>query len=290
MPASRVLLSISVLAAALSIMVGAFSAWEASMAWGVSALAALVGYVAMAGRRGTPRVRPALVAGLGSLVVVLALRLFWYREQAGDFGWFAYSPLAAVPEALDPWRQAIDRERIVAVGQLLGALCLGYAVLALPRRDRPKRAALTATLAVLLLALLGAEVAGWFDGAPVPDLLWVVWPALLATVVAAGAAALAGWREDRTWLLLAGSLVLAVAAATAVDDLAATWSAWWTLAGRDGNTAAPQLAISISADVSPDVSAAIDTALALAGPILFTVGAVRAAGEATQTQESAEVP
>lgn len=291
MPVSRVLLSVSVGVAALSIVAGASGAWQASMACGVGALAALVGYVAVAGQRAAPRVRPSLIAGLGSLVVILALRLYWYREPAEDFGWFAYGPLGGLPDDIrDSWRRAIDRERIAAVGQLLGVLCLAIAVVALPGRHRPKRAALTTTLAVLVLAVLGTEVADWFAGRPMLDLVGAVWPALLATVVAAGAAALAGWRDDRTWLILAGSLVLAVAAATAVDDLAASWWAWWTIAGTDRNIAFPQMAISISADVSPDVSAGIDTAVALAGPILFAIGAVRAAGEASPPQDAAGLP
>jgi hypothetical protein len=291
MPAPRVLLSVSALGAALSIMAAAFAAGQASMGWSVVALGALVGYVAVAGRSAGLRVRPALMAGLGLLVVVLALRLFWYRQPAEDFGWFAYGPLGDLPDAtLDPLRRAFDHERIIAVGQLLGVLCLATAVVALPRRHRPKRAALTTTLAVLVLGVLATGVADWFDRMPVLGLLGAVWPALLATIVAAGGAALAGWRDDLTWLVLAGSLVLAVAAATAVDDLAATWWTWWTFAVPHDNVAFPQLAISVSAEVSPDMSAAVDTTVALAGPILLAIGAVRAAGEAQQRPEAVGSP
>jgi hypothetical protein len=43
------------------------------------------------------RVRWTLTAGIGLFAAVLVLRLRWHREQAADFGWFAYAPPRAHP-------------------------------------------------------------------------------------------------------------------------------------------------------------------------------------------------
>lgn len=267
-------------AGALSVMAALFSETRMSLRGGLAVLVALVGYVVVAGRAAPPRTRWALAAGIGMLAVGMALQLYWYREPTEDFGWFAYSPLdesGAPTRWLDLMRQSVDRVQILAFLHLLAALCFAVGVFALPAWRRPRRAALTAVLALVLLAFVGANVGGWFDGSAVLDALGTVWPALLATLVAVGLVALAGWRADRTWLVAAGTLLVAVASAIVLDDLASAWSGWWTLAGR--NVAEPMflsVGFRVLADDSPEVSTALKTTVELAGPALLAVGALRA--------------
>jgi hypothetical protein len=280
---SRALLLISTVAAALSVTGSLFSDARLSLQGGLAVLVALVGYVIVAGRGTVPRTRWALAAGVGMLAVGMALQLYWYSEATEDFGWFAYSPLytsGAPTPLLDLSRQSVDRLQIVAFLHLLAALCFAVGVFALPAWHRPKRAGLTAVLALVLLAFVGVNVGGWFDGSAVLDALGTVWPALLATLVAVGLVVLAGRRADHAWLVAAGTVLVAVVAATVFDDLAGAWSGWWMLAQPEDNTAAPQLAVSVgfrlAADSSPEVTAALKTAAELAGPALLAVGALRA--------------
>ncbi len=276
---SRVPLLVSTVAGALSVMAALFSARQTSSQCGVVALVALIGYVAVAGRAARPRVRWALVAGIGLLAVVIAVQLFWYPDQTGGgFGWFAYASANKAPSAmLGQWRRVLDGERISAVGRLLGVLCLAVAVLALPGRHRPKPAVSTTVLALLLLAVVGADSWSRLGSAPVVGLLGTVWPALLATFAGVGVAARAGWRADRFWLLPAGALLVAVAATIAFDDLAGTWLAWWAFSDvREGDTVFAVM----DANSLPEVSGALATAVALVGPALLAIGALRASRDA----------
>jgi hypothetical protein len=275
---SRVLLLVSAAAGALSVLAALLSAWQASMLCGIGTLAALTGYVWVAGRAAPPRVRWGLAAGIGLLAVVMAVRLSWYQEQQADFGWFAYAPLSEAPGALaDYWQRMIDRVRIAAIGLLLSVLCLAVAVVAVPVGRRAWRAVLTTIVAALLLAAVGMDVWSQVGRAPVLDVLGVVWPALLGTLLAAGILAAAGQRADPAWLLPVGALLVALTTATVLAELAGNWSAWWALSGiMDGNTAAPMLAVSV--DDSPALSArsAVFAAAPLAGPALLAIGALRA--------------
>jgi hypothetical protein len=278
-PLSRALLLTSTVAGALSVIGALFPGGRLALQGALAMLVTLVGYVVVAGRAAAPRTRWALAAGVGMLAVGMALRLYWYNEPE-DFGWFAYSPLdenGAPTPWLDVLRQSVDRVRIVAFLHLLAVLCFAVGVFALPAWRRPGRAALTAVLALVLLAFVGANVEGRFDGSAALEALGTVWPALLATLVAVGLVALAGWRADHAWLVAAGTLLVAVAAATVLDDLAIAWSGWWTLAGR--NVAEPMflsVGVRVVADGSPEVSAAVRTAVELAGPALLAIGALRA--------------
>jgi hypothetical protein len=288
---SRVLLLLSFAMGVVSVVAALLSAWQAALQCGLVTLAALIGYVMVAGRVAASRVRWALAAGVGFLAVVMAVRLFWYREPAGDFRWIEpfyaaldgsgarVGPVQGLPSALlDQWRRMIDRERIAAVGQLFGVLCLAVGVLALPARRRWKRAELTTVLALLLLAVAGVNVWSLVDDAPMLQLLGTAWPALLATLVAVGLLVLSGWRADRAWLLPAGTFLVAVTAVTAFDDLAGTWSAWWALSNQLINLGEVDrsAAIGVSMDGPLEVSAAVQVAVALAGPALLTVGALHA--------------
>jgi hypothetical protein len=241
-------------------------------------LVALVGYVTVVGHGAVPRVRWALAAGIAMFVVVMAMRLFWYREQTGDFGWFAYAPMSETRKAvLDQlrWRM-VGREQVAAVGLLLGVLCLAVAVLALPGRRRTRWAVVTTMIALLLVAVAGVNVWTWAHGAPVLELLAATWPALLATLVAVGITALAGWHGGRAWLLPAGALPVAVAAAVAFDDLAGTWWAWWTLFDipEGYEDAHMSSAFNVSVDDSLVARPALATTAALGGPALLAIAAL----------------
>ncbi|MER7007574.1 aminopeptidase [Dactylosporangium sp. NPDC000555] len=273
----RVLVVVSGGAGVLAVIAALFSAWQVSLQCGSVALATLVGYVLVAGRAAHPRVRWAIAAGVGLLAAVLAMRLFWFREPSG--GLVVDDVLSAsIDERGAPWRRGVDQERIAAVGQLLGVLCLAAGVLGLPRRRWPKRGVLTTVLAVLLLVVVGADVAGRVDGGAVLDLLGIVWPALLATLVAVAVLALAGRRGDRGWLLPGGALLVAVAQAIAFSNLMGTASAWLVFSDFDG-VASVATGLTVAVGGSPDASAAVEVAVALAGPVLLAIGALRAARE-----------
>lgn len=278
---SRVLLLVSAGAGALAVTAALFSARQASLQCGLVTLVTLIGYVMVAGRAALPRVRWAIAAGVGLLAVVMAMRLFWYREPAGglvfdevfyvsvDGSGAPSAPVEVVPAAV------LDQERIAAVGQLLGVLCLAVGVRGLPESRRPKQGVLTTILAALLLVVVGVNIAGRVDGTAVFDLLGTAWPALLATLAAAGVAALTGRRADRARLLPAGALLVAVAQAVAFDNLTGIWSAWWALSDF-GGVDSVSATLGVSVDGSPEVSAAMEATVALTGPALLTIGALHA--------------
>lgn len=287
-PAARLshgLLLLSATSGLFSVGATLFSDWPTSARCGVVALAALVGYLIVAGRSAPPRTRWTLAAGIGLFAVVLVLRLWWHRERVGADGWFAYAPLGeAHPAAAEPWQRMIDRERIAAIGYLLGVLCLAVTVRALPPVRQPKRAALTIVLAVLLLAVAGVAIGSRIDEGSVRGLLGTTWPVLLATLVAVGMTALAG-RRARTWRVPAGTLLVAVVTAIALDNLVGLWSAWSTLFGvHDGLVMST--AMSVSLVDSPDVFAAVETAVALGGPMLLASGALHACRAAHSAESS----
>ncbi|MBM0226703.1 MULTISPECIES: aminopeptidase [Micromonospora] len=266
-------------AAALLVMPGA------SLQYGLVMLLALLGYV-VAASRGVRRVRWAVILGIGLLAVVAATRLSWYQEQIGDGSLLTYGRVGETA-MLARWREMIDRERLAAAGLLLGVLCLTAGVLALPARGR-RRGVATSLLALLLLAWFGLSFARGFGRYPLLELLGTVWPALLGTLAAMGALALSGWRADRRWLLPVGSFLLALAAAHAYSDLAATWSGWWMIANpRDDAFLEVGVRVSTSAENFPQVSKAVEAALALAGPGLVAVGALRSSREADPGQAEA---
>jgi hypothetical protein len=220
----------------------------------------------------------------------MAIRLLWARGSADDVLLVPF--YAAVdeggaqvfdPGALDYWHRIVDWQRVAAVGQLLGVLCFAVGVLALPARGRPKRAVVTTMLALTVLVVVGVDMGSRVYGAPVLDLLQAVWPALLATVVAVGVAALAGWRAAPAWLLPAGALLVTVVTALGLGELAAAWSTWWEFAGFGEvgtvvSTASAEIAA--SADGSLDVFAALETAVGLAGPALLAIGVLHASRDA----------
>jgi hypothetical protein len=210
------------------------------------------------------------IVGIGLLALVAASRLFW--QEVGEAGWLTYGHLSETA-TLARWREMIDRDRLAAARRLLGVLCLAAAVLALPTRDKARRGVVTTLLALLLLAWFGLRLARRFGRYPLFDLLATVWPALLGTLVAMGTLALSGWRADRRWLLPVGSLLLTVAAAGIYSDLAAAWSGWWTIANpRDDAFLSAGLKVSTAG--FPQISWAVETAIALAGPGLVVIGAL----------------
>lgn len=276
---SRLLLLVSAVTGLVSVLAALFSMGHASLQYGLVMLLSVVAYVVVAGRAAVRRVRWTLIAGIGALAVVMATRLFWYHDPAADAGWLTYGHGGQSHPVLEQWRGLIERERIAAVGLLLGVLCLAVGVLMLPARHRARRGMLTTILALLLLAMVGLEVGSGFGRAPTLDLLGAAWPALLGILVAVGAVALSGWRADRAWLLPVGSLLLAMAAITAFYDLAGAWSAWWE-AGNPREDAFLAVGVRVSTGGFPQVSAALETAVALAGPALVAIGALHSSRNA----------
>lgn len=293
MPLPRLLLLTAAATGALSVGAAVLSAWQPSMQYGVVMLAALAVYVAVAARTAA-RVRWAGVAGLGVLAVVMAVQLLWLPGPEGE-----------------QWEQTIDRQRLVAAGVLLGVLCFAVGVLASPPRYRPRRAVLTTTLALVVTAVIGFYVGRGIGGAPVLGLLETAWPALTVIFVAVGLVALSGWRGDRTWLLLSGSALVAVAAAIAFHGLMSADAAWRAAPTPDAvpmldADGVPETRITVRferayphelgqtslADRLTElarVSPALEVALALAGPALLAVGllpATRGTGQAHASSES----
>ncbi|WP_346538138.1 aminopeptidase [Micromonospora sp. DPT] len=283
------LLLASFVSGLLSVVAALLAMPGASLQYGVVMLVVLLGYVVVAGRA-VRRVRWALIVGIGLLAVVVAMRLFWHQERVGEAGLLTYGQLGDAA-MLSRWREMIDRERLAAVGLLLGVLCLAAGVLALPARGRTRRGVVTTLLALLLLAGFGPSVALGFGRYPLFDLLGTVWPALLGALVAMAALALSGRRADRRWLLPVGSLLLTVAAVGAYTDLAAAWSGWWMLANpRDDAFLQVGVAVSTSREGFPQVSSAVEAAIALAGPGLVAVGALHSSREADPRQADARQP
>ena len=288
----RVLLLVSAAAGVFSVLATLVSESRAALQSGAVALAALTGYVLLAGPATAPRVRSALAAGIGLFAAVLAVKLWWLPERV-DVGWMEpfYAPLdgsggsrtarfPAAPALLDQARRTIDQERMVAVGLLLGVLCLAVAVRALPVRREPRRGMLARSVAVLLLVVVGADL--WRrvdDETPLLGMLGAGLPALLATLLAAAMVALSGERSDRAALVPIGALLVAVTAAGSFADLAGAWSDWWTLSDRRDD-AFLSVGIAVSVDGWADGSEAVRAALALAGPALLAIGARRAARDA----------
>ncbi|MGC4858390.1 hypothetical protein [Micromonospora sp. DT41] len=291
----------SAAAAALSVLAELVSAGRPAMQFGLASSAALVGYVLLAGPA-VPRVRLALVAGIGLFAVFMAVELWWLPRQPGDVLWMTpfYAPLDGSgasmgpvenpPTMLDQWRQMIDHERFSAVGLLLGVLCLAVAVIALPVRQQPMSTEFAGIVAVLQLAVVGANVWSRVDGAPLRGLLGAGWAALLAALMATGVVALSGARVDRAALVPLGALLVAVSTAVAFEDLSSTWLTWWKFSnGSDDVVADAAIAVSVagptdvSAASSLDVSAAVRTAVALAGPALLAVGSLTASRDTDRT-------
>ncbi|MCM0674101.1 aminopeptidase [Micromonospora phytophila] len=272
------LLVASVAAGLLSVAAALLAMPAASLQFGLVMLLALLGYVLV--DRGVRRVRWAVATGIGLLAVVAAMRLLWYQEQVDEAGWLAYGQGVTKTAILARWQEMIDRERLAALGLALGVLCLAAGALALPSRDR-RRGLATTVLALVLFAWFGLSSARESGRYPLLDLLGTVWPALLAALVTMGALALSGWRADRRWLLPLGLFLLSLGAARAYSDLAAQWSGWWLMAKpSDGAFLALGVRVSTPTEGFPQVSWAIEAAIALAGAGLVAVGTLRSSREA----------
>ncbi|MGW4151715.1 aminopeptidase [Micromonospora chersina] len=272
------LLVASVAAGLLSVAAVLLAMPAASLQFGLAMLLALLGHVLAS--PGGRRVRWAVAAGVGLLAVVAAMRLFWSQEQVDETGLLAYGQGAARTALMARWRELIDRERLAALGLALGVLGLAAGVVALPARGR-RRGLATGVLALLFFAWLGLSFARKFGRYPLPDLLGTVWPALLAALVAMGALALSGWRTDRRWLLPVGLVLLSLGAVNAYADLATAWSGWWVMSRPpDGAFLQVGVAVSTASQDIPQLSQAVEAAIALAGVGLVAVGALRSSREA----------
>ncbi|KOX10638.1 hypothetical protein ADK66_08330 [Micromonospora sp. NRRL B-16802] len=268
----------SAVAGLLSIAAALLAMPAASLQFTLVMLLALLGYVLL--ERGARRVRWPVAVGIGLLAAVAATRLLWWREQADEAGWLTYGQGVATMAMSEPAREMIDRERLAALGLLLGVVCLAAGALALPSRGR-RRGAVTSVLALTLLTWLGLSLGRGSDRQPLLDLAATVWPALLAAVVAIGAFALSGWRADRHWLLPLGLFLLSVAAAHACSELATAWSDWVIATGPPSDAfLKPGMRVNTSADNFPQVSWAVSAAITLAGVGMVAVGASRSSREA----------
>lgn len=277
----RVLLLASVLAGALSAFATLFDESRMALQSGAVALAALA-VLALLSNTTAGRVRVALAAGLGLLALVMVLELRWLAEPSATSQLLvpSYSPLDGSPAPsphpsalLDEWQEGIDRNRAVQTGELVGLLALAYAVAALPPRRRTRRALLARILAVLVLVAALAEAWGDLRDAPLTGALGVAWSALLAVLVAAVVLALSGARSDRFGLLPLGALLVAGVAAVDLGHLVGTWSSWWWFAEASRNA---YLTYGVAVDTGLDISPAVEATVALAGPALLTLGALRA--------------
>lgn len=272
---SRGLLLVSAAFGALSVVAALSSAHEVSLQCATAMLVALAGYVAAQGRTSGPRVRWGLTAGIGFLAAVMAARLLWYGERAADRDRLVSGrTIPSTSTMLEQWRLTIDQERMAAAGLLLGLLSLAVAVLALPQRRSATRGAATAVVALLLLVFVGRAVIRLSLLAPLDELVAAAWPALLATIVAAGLLVVSGRRAAPAWLLPIGALLVASAAASTVDDLVGTWRAWWMWVDPRQNVASPSFAVRLTGDEGPQWSAAWEVVVALAGPALLAIGAL----------------
>ncbi|MET7879986.1 aminopeptidase [Micromonospora profundi] len=275
-PSSGLLVG-SAVAGLLSIAATLLAMPAASLQFTLVTLLALLGYVLL--QRGARRVRWPIAAGIGLLAAVATTRLLWWQQQADEAGWLTYGQGVATTAMSEPAREMIDRERLAALGLLLGVVCLAAGALALPSRGR-RGGLVTSVLALVLLAWLGLSLARGSDRQPLLDLAATVWPALLAAVVAMGAFALSGWRADRRRLLPLGLFLLSVAAARACSELAAAWSDWVIATGPPTDAfLEPGMRVNTSADSFPQVSWAVSAAITLAGVGLVTVGASRSSRE-----------
>ncbi|MEW2380335.1 aminopeptidase [Micromonospora sp. NPDC047812] len=271
------LLVASVAAGLLSVAAALLAMPAASLRFGLVMLLALLGYALV--DRGARRVRWIVAAGVGLLAVV-AVRLLGYQEQADEAGWLTYGQGVAKTSELARWRATIERERLTALGLLLGVLCLAAGVLALPSRGR-RRGVATTVLALLVLVWFGLNSARDLGRYPLLDLLAMVWPALLAALVAVGALALSGRRADRRGLLPLGMFLLCLTAARVCLDLATAWSGWWVVAEPpDAAFLHPGMRVSTSTEGFPQMSSAMEAVIALAGMGLVVVGALRSSREA----------
>lgn len=272
------LLLASVVSGLFSVSAALLAMPGAALQYGLAMLLTLLGYVAVGGRDAR-RVRWPLVAGIGLLAVVAAMRLFWHQEQVGEAGGLTYGQVGRTA-MLARWRETIGQERLATLGLLLGVSGLAAGVLALPAHGRRWRGMATTVLALLLLAWFGVSFAQRIGRYPLLDLLGAVWPALLGALVAIGALALSGWRADRHWLLPVGTLLLSLSVARTCSDLAMAWSGWWMVANPDDH-AFLEVGVRVSASTEgfPQVSRAVEEAIALAGTGLVAVGALRSSHE-----------
>jgi hypothetical protein len=252
----------------LSVGAALLASTGACLLFGLVALLALLAYALAVGRAGW-----AVPTGVGVLAFVAALRLSWHDGPADG----TYAVLTNTTALLERWDAALDRERYAAVGFLLAVVSFAVGVLARGARDRSRWVAVVTTgVGLLLVVRFGVRLATSFGHYPMLSLLGAIWPAVLAVLVTGAALVLSGRRHDRWLLLPAGLLLLTVTATGEAMDRAASWAGWWaTSAPRDGFLSPGMMVALPGADGFPQVSRAAETAVALAGPVLVALGALR---------------
>lgn len=278
-------LLVASIASGLLSVAGALLAMQAaSLQLGLVMLLTMFGYVLM--DRGARRVRWAIAVGVGLLAVVTALRLLWHQEQV-DEAWLPHGDGVAKTALLPHWQEMFGRERLAALGLLAGVLCFTAGALAVPSRGK-WRGVVTTILAVLLLVWSWLSSVREFGKYPLLERLEAVWPALLFVLATIGALALSGRRADRRWMLPAGLFLLSLGAAHAYSHLTSAWTNWWIMANPPEGTFW-QMGVTVSAPPErfPQVSRAIEAAVALLGAGLAAVGALHGSRDADASKTEA---
>lgn len=252
---------------------------------GIVALGALAGYIMLGGWSVAPAVRRPLLGGVLVLMVVVSAGALWPFESTVDWTAVRSQPaertVAAIRDSSERWN---DRQRWLSFGTLVMAGCLAAAVFALPGRDRPRLAAVSAAVGALLVGVTLSDawhVAGGdsYYGTTLLGRLADVAAAaavpLLAAMVALGAAVIAGQRAGAGRLATVGAVLVAVYALTATSDAVHAVPTLWSFAERE----APgfmQSGVMIATDTSrSDPAGALVAAALLLGVTLVVVGTLR---------------
>jgi hypothetical protein len=283
MRTSRFVVLTLVATALLAVVAGFLPAAAVTMLLEAVALLAITGYAATAGRDAPPRVRWLPPAAIG---------LFAAAAAAGALPKAEYSDSPAqsvdIPSVLATTTQELAHRQIAATLILLGVTCLLWIAHSLPARSevRDPKATAVATAGLVLVvplligtaAIVWANLRGWGQVNP-PDIvsfLGAASPALLAALAAAllVVVVLASGRTGPLRLLTTGSLLVAVAAATSLTDLAETWTGWQAMTDTSALTVSFSMLVETGDESPPDFdwSAAIWIATMLAGSALLAIG------------------
>jgi hypothetical protein len=276
---NRLPVAVFLTAALLSATTALLGGVRESAQCAAAALLALAGWAIFRGRGAA---RWSLPAGLALLALGAILQTMGYGQPGA---------VAAFGNA------GINRDRTVAAALLLASLAFLLALRSLPGHEpspRRSHAALLAAAVPVVIALTSA--AGEIDrAAQILPLIGGTAVAWVATIAAAAVAGLAVLRADGRYLLPAGALLLAAAAALTFLSLTDGWLYRWNaehppgsrnafvVTGTRYGDAAPSLtqtgmrvdvtAYAVRSGPYPwDAAAAL---LALLGPALLTAGALR---------------
>ncbi|HEU4424967.1 MAG TPA: hypothetical protein VFR67_20760 [Pilimelia sp.] len=260
-----------------------------ALAAGALGVAALLGYVAVAGRDTPARVRWPLLAGLLVLAVAVGAGQMWYAPVAPppqDFGWFSYGPVEVPPAVRHLVAESLAVQRGFAVWALVATCCLAVAVLASAGMPAPVAAAqqrwvavATVTVALLLLAyvavgmwaLAGGGVAEGPSVRRLGELVGAAWLQLVVALIALGGA-VAALRAGAGRLAAAGMVLLALPAVAAMEIATTTVPVGWAFPLSE---APPDYWLTATV-VRFDLGTALAATAVLVGAALVVLGCLRA--------------